>query len=418
MSVLSIATSLQTQYHEVRRHTLKLVAPLSAEDSCVQSMPMASPAKWHLAHTSWFFETFVLERFEPNFKPWNSNYRVLFNSYYEGIGEQYPRPKRGLITRPSLDDVKAYRGNIDERIDTALENKSLLNDKAADQLIFLITLGLNHEQQHQELILSDIQHLFWQNPLLPAYHKQPDTTSSNDTPVKPLEWLNYEETLAHIGYSGDGFHFDNEQPQHRSFLESFQLANRLVSNGEYQKFIDDGAYQNPALWLSEGWHWLHSRPQAIDKPLYWKKTNEKGWCTFDLSGLEALNPNAPVRHISYYEADAYARWAGARLPTEAEWEYAAKQALEKSQQADAQPSLVQLFDQAWQWTSSSYAPYPGFKPADGAIGEYNGKFMVNQYVLRGGSSITPKGHSRPSYRNFFPADTRWQYTGIRLARSQ
>lgn len=386
---------LRQAFARVRAQTAALAAPLSAEDCCVQSMPDASPIKWHLAHTSWFFETFVLERFEPAFRPSHPAFRMLFNSYYNGIGAKHPRPRRGLLTRPSLDEVLAYRRQVDERIDALLAAAT-----AEGELAALVELGLQHEQQHQELMQTDILHLLSCNPLAPAAYAADDAPQ----PAPPLEWLYFEAQVAEIGHAGPGFCFDNELPRHRQFVEAFMLASRLVTNGEFLAFVEAGGYRDPALWLSEGWDWLGA--EGLAAPLYWRRDDAGGWQEFTLHGLRPLDARQPARHLSYFEADAYARWAGARLPTEAEWELAA-----------AHPGAAQLYGVAWQWTSSSYAPYPGYAPAAGAIGEYNGKFMVNQYVLRGASSATPAGHARRSYRNFFPASARWQFSGIRLAKS-
>ncbi|ALT78871.1 ergothioneine biosynthesis protein EgtB [Paucibacter sp. KCTC 42545] len=392
--------NLASRFEAVRQQSLRLAAPLSAEDCCVQSMPEASPIKWHLAHTSWFFETFLLERFEASFKPFHPAFRVLFNSYYNGVGDKHPRAQRGLLTRPALAEVLAYRAAVDQRI------LSLLQATPGDARIAeLMALGLQHEQQHQELMLTDLLHLLAQNPLQPAYRGEgQDLTPS----VPELGWLRFAGCLQDMGHHGGGFCFDNELPAHQQFLQPFELATRLVSNAEYLAFVEAGGYQQPELWLAEGWDWLRS--QGLSKPLYWRQDDAGPWMAFGLHGLQPLDPHAPACHLSLFEADAFARWAGARLPTEFEWEAAARAAAQM-------PGLQQMHGQVWQWTSSSYAPYPGFAPAAGAVGEYNGKFMVNQYVLRGSSLATPAGHARDSYRNFFPAHTRWQFSGIRLARS-
>ena len=402
-STVLVTPQLLQRFHTARRSTVKLAEPLSEEDCCAQSMPDASPIKWHMAHTTWFFETFILERFEPGFKPFHPAFRVLFNSYYNGIGQKHPRPQRGLLTRPSTDEVIAYRHNVDARLGALLGG--LMREgtvEASRSVAALVELGVQHEQQHQELMLTDVKHLLAQNPMYPAYLPRSEAVAAR---TAPLTWQNMDGGVVQIGHDNAGFCFDNELPRHRQFVEPFALASRLVTNGEYAAFIADGGYRNPALWLSEGWDWIRSN--GLQCPIYWQREDEGArWQAFTLNGLQMLDPNAPLLHISYFEADAYAHWAGARLPTEFEWEAAARQ-----------PGLQQLHGTAWQWTSSSYAPYPGFMPAEGAIGEYNGKFMVNQYVLRGSSLATPEGHARLSYRNFFPATARWQFTGIRLARN-
>jgi ergothioneine biosynthesis protein EgtB len=381
------------RYAQVRAATMALAAPLSDEDCGAQSMPDASPVKWHLAHTTWFFETFILERFEAGFQPFHPAFRVLFNSYYNGVGDKHPRAQRGLLTRPSMAQVREYRANVDARI-AAL----VLRQGGDPALAALLTLGLQHEQQHQELIVTDVKHLLAQNPMAPAYLATPGAPAPQ---AAPMDWRRFDGGVFDIGHGGDGFSFDNELPRHKAYIAPFELATRLVTNGEYLAFIEDGGYRDPALWLAEGWDWI--RAQGIEAPLYWRKDGE--WTAFTLHGRQPLEMDAPATHISLFEADAYAHWAGGRLPTEAEWERAA-----------GEHALAQMFGHCWQWTSSSYAPYPGFRPAEGAIGEYNGKFMVNQYVLRGSSLATPQGHARASYRNFFPAGARWQFTGIRLAR--
>jgi len=412
-------SDLIDSYNVVRQYTATLAAPLSAEDCCVQSMPDASPTKWHLAHTTWFFETFVLELHESHFAPFNAAYRVLFNSYYNAVGDKHPRPQRGLLTRPALDDVMRYRSAVDQRMLALLTAQP---DNAA--LRELVILGLHHEQQHQELLLTDIKHLFSRNPLYPAYFASGHKTFD---PVA-LQWRSFEGGLVQIGHAGDGFCFDNEKPRHSVYLQPFEMATRLVTNDDYAAFIAAGGYTDPAYWLAEGWDWRQA--QGRGHPLYWHWQGD-AWHEFTLHGMVPLHRYAPVLHVSYFEADAYARWSGARLPTEAEWENGAagleniKETASSLRMArvdgyhicsNQEPDLFQLLGVAWQWTQSSYAPYPGFHAPVGAVGEYNGKFMVNQYVLRGGSCITPIGHSRTTYRNFFPSSACWQFSGIRLAR--
>ncbi len=385
---------LRARFGRVRAHTIELSRPLSEEDCCVQSMPDASPVKWHLAHTAWFFETFILEKYEPDFRPFTPAFRILFNSYYNGIGEKHPRPQRGMLTRPARQEVLLYRTNVNERMEALFVRHS-----GEESFRLLVELGLHHEQQHQELILTDVKHLLSLNPLKPAYgglDREPPV------PAAASQWIGFEGGIAEVGHDGNGFCFDNELPRHRQYLQHYSLASRMVTNREYQRFVEDGGYARPDLWLSEGWDWV--RTNGLAHPLYWEQ-GDNGWSEFTLAGQQPLDPERPLIHVSCFEADAYARWAGARLPTEAEWEHAA-----------ADDRLRQMADEAWQWTQSSYSPYPGFRSPQGALGEYNGKFMVNQYVLRGGSCATPAGHTRTTYRNFFPASARWQFSGIRLAR--
>ena len=420
---------LAHRYASIRQYSLTLAAPLSAEDCQVQSMPDASPTKWHLAHITWFFETFVLERLEPDFRAFDPAFRILFNSYYQGVGEQYPRPQRGLITRPTLEEIKRYRADVDARMQTLLASRG--GDTA---LAELVTLGLHHEQQHQELLLTDIKHALSFNPTRAAYAKRWPMTSVRP---QPLRWFGYAGGLIDHGHDTelDGtFCFDNETPRHRTYTAPFELASRPVTYGEYLSFIDDEGCHRPELWLSMGWDWV--RQGRREAPLYWYR-HDKGWRNHTLQGLVEIDSHTPVCHLSYFEADAYARWAGARLPTEVEWEHAARQlrsasaALSSQQRGNfadrgafhplpagdaAADEPLQMFGDVWEWTQSSYAAYPGYRPLPGAVGEYNGKFMCNQYVLRGGSCATPAGHVRASYRNFFPPDAQWQFSGVRLAR--
>ena len=411
--------SMPSSYRRVRIATEQLAAPLSAEDCAIQSMPDASPVKWHLAHTSWFFETFVLKPHLPGYRLFHPSFRVLFNSYYNGIGDKHPRPRRGLLSRPSLEEVDAYRLHIDAAMAELMDRRTLPSTISA-----LVELGLNHEQQHQELILTDVLHLLSCNPLKPAYEPSIGAADAPIADASPLTWIEFGEGIVDIGHEGSQFAFDNESPRHRQYLNGFSLASREVTNGEYLAFIDDAGYRRPELWLSEGWDWLAAN--SIDAPLYWQRDG-RSWLKFGLHGLRAVEASAPVCHVSLFEADAYARWAGARLPSEGEWEVAASGrpvegnfiesgSLEPTAANAATVTLSQLFGDVWEWTRSAYAPYPGYRPATGAIGEYNGKFMCNQYVLRGGSCVSPASHLRATYRNFFPAAARWQFTGIRLAR--
>lgn len=423
----SAPVELAQRYAEVRAASLALVAPLSDEDCQVQSMPDASPAKWHLAHTTWFFETFLLEPHEADFRPHDPHFRVLFNSYYQGVGEQYPRARRGLVTRPGMAEVRQYRAAVDERMGALLAARP-----GDDALRELVTLGLHHEQQHQELLLTDIKHLLSFNPLRPAYARR---WPIGAVQPQPLRWLPQPGGLVEVGHEpgldGD-FVFDNETPRHRVWLEPFELASRPVSYGDYLDFIDDGGYRRPELWLSMGWDWV--RQGQREAPLYWFFEGGRWW-SHSLQGSIEVDAHTPVCHLSYFEADAYARWAGARLPTEAEWEHAARRLrpggpqgpgagnfaqrgafhpMPPTQAAADEP--VQMYGDVWEWTQSNYNPYPGYQPLPGAVGEYNGKFMCNQFVLRGGSCATPAGHVRASYRNFFPPDAQWQFSGVRLVR--
>lgn len=414
-----------TAFTQVRNTTQALAGPLSAEDCQVQSMPDASPVKWHLAHTTWFFETFILERFEPDYRPFHPHFRVLFNSYYNTVGDKHPRPQRGLLSRPSLDEVLAYRRHVDEAMLQALSR----HGGRSSEFDALVELGLNHEQQHQELILMDVKHMLSCNPLQPAYQRLPSPASPG-VPA-PMQWLEVPGGISAIGHpEGAGFAFDNEGPAHEVLLRPFRLAHRLVTEAEFLAFIQDGGYERPELWLSLGWDAVNANGWRA--PLYWREGPD-GWTVFTLGGPRPLLPDVPVAHLSYFEADAYARWADARLPTEAEWEHAVRlhNGLAASPGANLldtgmlQPlaatrasgdPLAQAIGDLWEWTSSSYSPYPGFRPCPGAVGEYNGKFMCNQYVLRGGCFATPAAHIRVTYRNFFAPEARWQFSGLRLAR--
>ncbi len=408
--------ALLRRYEGVRALSTALVAPLSDADASVQPMPDASPAKWHLAHTTWFFETFVLRDHVPGYAAYDDRFAFLFNSYYEAEGARHPRDRRGMLTRPTLDEVMAWRASVDAAIAAALP---MLSDAARA----LVELGLHHEQQHQELLQTDVLNLFAENPLAPAIWDRP-----RDVPAPmpgPLRWIAGAEGIVEIGHDGAGFAFDCEGPRHRVLLHPHALADRPITNAEYRAFVDDGGYADPRHWLADGWGWV--KANAIEAPLYWRR-RDGAWCAFALDGLHPLHPAAPVTHISYYEADAFARWAGARLPTEAEWEAAAA-ALDpaggnqcdasgpvRPRAAPAGDGLRQMFGDVWEWTGSAYLSYPGFRPAEGAVGEYNGKFMSGQFVLRGGSCATPRGHMRASYRNFFYPHQRWQFTGVRLAK--
>lgn len=399
------------KFSRVRARTEELAAPLSAEDACIQSMEDTSPAKWHLAHSTWFFESFILKQFVTGYLEFDPNFNYLFNSYYNSIGERHPRPKRGMLSRPSLDEVKRYREHVTTHLVRALES---LSERALEEVMPLLELGINHEQQHQELLLTDIKHVLWQNPLRPSYRD--DLLMPAGTPAAH-EWTSIDEGLYEIGHRDEGFAFDNESPRHRVYLQDAKLRMSLVTNREYLEFIADGGYKDPMLWLAAG-HDVKTG-ERWTAPLYWEKRDDV-WKTFTLAGLQDLDLDHPVTHVSYYEADAFARWAGARLPTETEIEIAST--LESSASAFADQNIfhptnaIALRGTAWQWTSSDYNAYPGYAPAEGAVGEYNGKFMSNQMVLRGGSCATPTDHYRDTYRNFFPHTARWQFSGIRLAK--
>ena len=406
------ATPVRERYHEIRETTLALTRPFSPEDQMLQSMPEASPAKWHLAHTTWFFETFILSAHVEGYRAFDARYRQLFNSYYKQLGFHPYRGSRGLMSRPSLNEVHAYRAHVDEAMLRHI-------DSADERTAGLIELGWNHEQQHQELIVTDIKHALWSMPLSPGRLQRPQVESH----LPPLEWIYFEGGIHRIGHTGAGFAFDNEGPRHEVLLRLFRLASRLVTNAEYLEFINDGGYRRPELWLSDGWDTVLA--QNWRAPLYWEQDDDGAWLEFTFAGRRELDPAAPVCHVSYYEADAYARWSGARLPLEEEWEVAAAQTpstgtLLESERLHPQPAsgrgLQQIFGDVWEWTSSPYVAYPGFQPAAGVVGEYNAKFMCNQWVLRGGSCATPSSHIRATYRNFFPPQARWQFSGIRLAK--
>jgi ergothioneine biosynthesis protein EgtB len=407
--------ALAARYRATREETELLCEMLEVEDYGLQSMPDCSPPKWHLAHTTWFFETFVLAENEPGFRPHRPQYRYLFNSYYEAVGERWPRPARGLLSRPTVAEVYDYRRATDERVAALLAS---LDEQSLARLEPLVVLGLNHEQQHQELLLTDLKHAFGLNPLRPAY-APPAHAAPTGTP-SPLKWEEFAEGVREVGHAGGGFAFDNESPRHRVFLHAFAVASRPATAGEFLAFIEDRGYERPEFWLSDGWA---ARQRAgWSAPLYWDRDGDR-WSAFTLRGVRPLDPAEPVCHVSYYEADAFARWAGARLPTEFEWETAAGQHalagnLLDSRRYHPAPDSGggQWFGDVWEWTASPYAAYPGYRPAAGALGEYNGKFMCNQMVLRGGSCATPPGHVRATYRNFFPPDARWQFSGLRLAR--
>jgi ergothioneine biosynthesis protein EgtB len=411
--------SLVARLAATRSLTLELAEPLSDADATIQPHPDASPAKWHLAHTTWFFESFILRDFVPGYRLHDERWPYLFNSYYEGEGERHARPRRGMLSRPSLDEVRDWRGVVDEALQQALPG-------LPPAALKLVELGIHHEQQHQELFLTDILATFAENPLEPAYGSLRHHEERSDAAIQSgllrsarndeFEWIEGREGLVEIGASGSDFTFDCERPRHTALLHPHRIANRCVTNGEWQDFIVDGGYRTPTLWLSDGWDWVTR--EAIERPLYWHDDGTQ----FTLAGRREVDLDAPVSHVSHYEADAFARWTGARLPTEAEWEAAFASEnpnfgnqLDRAGAVQPQPGGGPFGD-VWQWTQSAYLPYPGFKPEAGAVGEYNGKFMSGQMVLKGASCATPRGHSRASYRNFFPPAARWQFTGVRLAQ--
>ncbi|OMP66337.1 ergothioneine biosynthesis protein EgtB [Domibacillus epiphyticus] len=413
----NLAERAVTHYSGIRTFTEELVQPLEIEDFIVQSTSDVSPPKWHMAHTTWFFERFVLKPFKESYQEFHPHFDYLFNSYYETIGTFHPRYKRGVLARPTIEEVYTYRKHVDENIVELLEN---LDDSLLEEVKDLLEIGLHHEQQHQELLLTDIKYNFFQNPLKPLYTQLKETAKEQTLMI----FKEFQGGLVEIGYQGGEFSFDNEHPRHKVWLEPYKLASRLVTNGEYLAFMKDGGYEKPQYWLSDGWAAVKN--YGWTSPLYWKE-DEQEWTQFTLSGEKPLNLEEPVCHVSFYEADAYARWAGKRLPTEAEWEYAAEGvAIEGnfvetqhfhplSADLEAKGLLCKMYGDVWEWTSSAYGPYPGSKPMEGALGEYNAKFMCNQMVLRGGSCATPSSHIRATYRNFFQPEKRWQFSGIRLA---
>lgn len=430
---VELSTELAERFATVRAFTESLCEGLETEDFVVQSMEDVSPTKWHLAHTTWFFETFVLREFVDDYRLFHSQYPFLFNSYYVQAGERHCRAQRGYLSRPTVEEVFAYRHHVDEQMDALLDG---FDEQANPQLAEVLEIGLNHEQQHQELMLTDIKHVFSVNPLRPAFRTKSHTGAADPG---PLVWVGFEAGLHEIGFnpSGDSaherFYFDNEGPKHRAFVEAFELGHRLVACGEFLDFMADGGYKRPELWLSEGW--ATATANEWSEPFYWEK-RDGAWQHFTIHGMRPVDLNEPITHVSYFEVDAFARWSGARLPSEFEWEVAANTLplegnfveagllhpapAEPSGFGDGAPSephLQQMFGDAWQWTQSQYSPYPGYRPADGALGEYNGKWMSNQFVLRGGSCATSRSHIRRTYRNFFHAAATWQFTGIRLART-
>jgi ergothioneine biosynthesis protein EgtB len=412
------------RYHTVRARTEALAAPLSPEDQTVQSMPDVSPTKWHRAHVTWFFENFILGPFDSSYGVHDPAYGYLFNSYYEGAGPRHPRPARGMLSRPSVAEIADYRAHVDEAMTALVASAS---SATWQKIAPLVDLGLHHEEQHQELLLMDIKHVLSLNPLDPVYVPAP--TAAKRNAVAPLDFLDFDGGLRQIGYDGEGFAFDNEGPRHKIWMEPFRLASRLVACGEYRAFIADGGYRRAELWLSDGWATVKS--EGWEAPLYWRREGDDDWSIFTLGGRRTVEDDEPVVHVSYYEADAFARWSGKRLPTEAEWEIAAADSdvalsgnlmdrgcYHPQAAALSETKLQQMIGDVWEWTASPYMPYPGYRPPEGTIGEYNGKFMANQMVLRGGAAVTPPGHVRVTYRNFFYPASRWAFGGIRVAEDQ
>jgi ergothioneine biosynthesis protein EgtB len=412
---------LRNRFHQIRDFTNSLCAGLEPEDCVVQSMPDVSPTKWHLAHTTWFFETFILKKFVPGYQAEISEYAYLFNSYYNAAGDMHRRDLRGLISRPTVSEAHRYRASVDSHIDDLLSNS---DESLLDEMEPILVLGMHHEQQHQELLITDIKNVFAQNPLHPVFRQRNRDLVARK--ISPIQFIDFEETVTAIGHDGDGFAYDNEGPRHRALVPAFSLATRPITGGEYIAFIEDNGYNRPEFWLSLGW--MSVNEQRWNAPLYWVKS-DGAWWNFTLSGLRPVDQSEPLTHVSYFEADAYANWAGARLPTEFEWEHASLDCpiegnFVEDESFHPRPmsrsgndrQLYQMFGDVWEWTRSAYSPYPGYRAAPGALGEYNGKFMCNQYVLRGGSCATSRSHIRRTYRNFFQPEKRWQFTGIRLAR--
>ncbi len=408
------AKMLTQRLHAVRARTESLCTPLAIEDYVIQASEFVSPPKWHLAHTTWFFETFILLPFSPGYRVFDEAYAHLFNSYYETAGTFFPRPQRGLLSRPTVEEIYRYRNHVDEAMQALLNG---LSQPSEHDILTRVALGIEHETQHQELLLMDVKYNFSANPLKPVYQNVQATPVS----VTSMDWQAVSGGIVEIGHDGTGFSFDNERPRHQTLLRDFRLANRLVNNREYLAFIADDGYRRPELWLSDGWHTINS--EHWQAPLYWQRENDY-WKQYTLSGMQPLSPEEPVAHLSYFEADAYARWAGKRLPTEAEWEHAATSLpisgnfLESGvlhPQGASHAGLTQLYGDLWEWTQSAYSSYPGFKPLPGTLGEYNGKFMSGQMVLRGGCCVTAQDHIRASYRNFFRPADRWMFSGLRLA---